>query len=120
LAELTKSGYLSKAQGKTGQGNIRGNRYGISARARAPGWIECERHQVGLMGWLLAEAHEKWNAKHGPKITRRDYLKKKLTGDISVRAGKVVPILAAQPHERKAIGNAFVRRYGVKSKFTKS
>jgi hypothetical protein len=106
------AGYLSKAQGKTDQGNIRGNRYGISARARAPGWIECERHQVGLMGWLLAEAHEKWNAKHGPKIARRDYLKKKLTGDISVRAGKVVQILAAQPHERKAIGNALekVRR----------
>lgn len=106
------AGYLSKAQGKTDQGNIRGNRYGISASARAPGWIECERHQVGLMGWLLAEAHEKWNAKHGPKIARRDYLKKKLTGDISVRAGKVVQILAAQPHERKAIGNALekVRR----------
>ena len=64
------------------------------------------------MGWLLAEAHEKSNAKHGPKIARRDYLKKKLTGDISVRAGKVVQILAAQPHERKAIGNALkkVRR----------
>jgi hypothetical protein len=64
------------------------------------------------MGWLLAEAHEKWNAKHGHKIARRDYLKKKLTGDISVRAGKVVQILAAQPHERKAIGNALekVRR----------
>ncbi|SHK68537.1 hypothetical protein SAMN05216369_2828 [Marinobacter antarcticus] len=106
------AGYLSKAQGKTDQGDIRGNRYGISARARAPGWIECERHQVGLMGWLLAEAHEKWNTKHGPKIARRDYLKKKLTGDISVRAGKVVQILAAQPHERKAIGNALekVRR----------
>lgn len=39
------------------------------------------------MGWLLAEAYEKWNAKHGPKIACRDYLKKKLTGDISVRAG---------------------------------
>lgn len=100
------AGCLSKAQGKTDQGNIRGNRYGINARARAAGWIECERHQIGLMGWLLAEAHEKWNAKHGPKIARRDYLKKMLTGDISVMAGKVVRILAAQPNEHKAIGNA--------------
>jgi len=64
------------------------------------------------MGWLLAEAHEKWNAEHGSKIARRDYLKKKLTGDISVMAGKVVQILAAQTNERKAIGNALekVRR----------
>lgn len=60
------AGYLCKAQGKQDQGEIRGNRYGISKRARAPGWMECERHQVGLMGWLLAEAHEKWQAKHGP------------------------------------------------------
>ncbi|MDX1801575.1 MAG: hypothetical protein R3303_11640, partial [Marinobacter sp.] len=69
------AGYLSKAQGKTDQGKIRGNRYGISSRARAPGWIECERHQVGMMGWLLAEAHELWNNKHGDKIQRREKLK---------------------------------------------
>lgn len=72
------AGYLSKAQGKTDQGKIRGNRYGISSRARAPGWIECERHQVGMMGWLLAEAHELWNNKHGEKIQRREKLKGQL------------------------------------------
>ena len=72
------AGYLSKAQGKTDQGEIRGNRYGISKRARAPGWIECERHRVGMMGWLLAEASEKWQEKHGQKIQRREKLKYKL------------------------------------------
>ena len=72
------AGYLSKSQGKTDQGEIRGNRYGISSRARAPGWIECERHQVGMMGWLLAEAHEAWNRKHGPKIQQREQLKRQL------------------------------------------
>ena len=72
------AGYLSKAQGKTDQGEIRGNRYGISKRARAPGWIECERHQVGMMGWLMAEAHELWNNRHGEKIQRRDHLKRNL------------------------------------------
>lgn len=72
------AGYLSKAQGKGDQGEIRGNRYGISTHARAPGWIECERHQVGMMGWLLAEAHELWNNKHGEKIQRREKLKRKL------------------------------------------
>ena len=72
------AGYLSKSQGKTDQGEIRGNRYGISSRARAPGWIECERHQVGMMGWLLAEAHEAWSRKHGPKLQERERLKRQL------------------------------------------
>jgi hypothetical protein len=72
------AGYLSKAQGKTDQGDIRGNRHGISARARAPGWIETERHQVGMMGWLIAEAHELWSEKHGEKIQRREKLKRQL------------------------------------------
>ena len=72
------AGYLSKAQGKTDQGDIRGNRYAISKRARAPGWIECERHQIGMMGWLLAELHEAWNKKHGPKIAEREKLKRQL------------------------------------------
>ena len=71
------AGYLTKAQhgDENYQGKIRGNRYGISARARAPGWIESERHQVGMMGWLLAEAHDLWKNKHGEKIQRRERLK---------------------------------------------
>lgn len=70
------AGYLTKGQGpENWQGEIRGNRYGISSRARAPGWIECERHQVGMMGWLLAEAHELWSEKHGEKVQRRKKLK---------------------------------------------
>ena len=72
------AGYLSKAQGKSDQGEIRGNRYGISKRARAPAWIEEERYQVGLMGWLMAELHEEWNRKHGPKIAEREKLKAQL------------------------------------------
>ncbi len=72
------AGYLTKGQGKADQGEIRGNRYGISKRARAPGWIECERHQVGMIGWLLAEAHEIWNNRHGEKIQRREKLKREL------------------------------------------
>lgn len=75
------AGYLCKGQGKDpkkDQGQIRGNRYGIATRARAPGWIEQERYQAGVMGWLLAEAHERWNEKHGEKIERRDRLKYQL------------------------------------------
>ncbi|WP_342632502.1 hypothetical protein [Marinobacter alkaliphilus] len=72
------AGYLTKGQGKADQGEIRGNRYGISKRARAPGWIESERYQVGLMGWLMAEAHELWNNRHGEKIQRREQLKREL------------------------------------------
>lgn len=88
------AGYLCKAQGKNDQGSIRGNRYGISRRARAPGWIECERHQVGMMGWLLAEAHEAWQRKHGEKIQRRERLKSQLekatTGAARQKIGKIL------------------------------
>ena len=88
------AGYLCKAQGKSDQGSIRGNRYGISRRARAPGWMECERHQVGMMGWLLAEAHEKWQNKHGEKIQRRERLKSQLekatTGAARQKIGKIL------------------------------
>jgi len=59
------------------------------------------------MGWLLAEAREKWRTKHGPKIARREFLKKKLNGgEITIKAGKIVEILAAQGGERQAIGKA--------------
>lgn len=85
------AGYLCKAQGKNDQGEIRGNRYGISKRARAPGWIENERYQVGMMGWLMAEAHELWNNHHGEKIQRREHLKYQLEA-------------ANDPGERRKIG----------------
>ena len=85
------AGYLSKAQGKNDQGEIRGNRYAISSRARAPAWIETERYQVGMMGWLLAEASEIWNNKHGPKIQEREKLKRNLEA-------------ASDPGTRKKIG----------------
>ncbi|MFL1484906.1 hypothetical protein [Marinobacter sp. LN3S78] len=88
------AGYLCKAQGKGDQGSIRGNRYGISKRARAPGWIECERHQVGMMGWLLAEANEAWQRKHGEKIQRRERLKSQLeqatTGAARQKIGRIL------------------------------
>lgn len=72
------AGYLCKGQGKADQGQIRGNRYGISTRARAPGWMECEKHRLGCMGWLMAEAAELWQQKHGEKIQRRETLKRRL------------------------------------------
>jgi len=94
------AGYLSKAQGKTDQGDIRGNRYGISARARAPGWIETERYQVGMMGWLIAEAHELWSEKHGEKIQRRENLKWQLeaANDPGQRQkiGKILEVIRKQ------------------------
>lgn len=96
------AGYLCKAQGKdqNDQGEIRGNRYAISKRARAPGWTECERHQIGIMGWLLAEYHEAWQAKHGDKIRQREKLKLDLdaTSDPGHRQkiGKILEAVRAQ------------------------
>jgi len=90
------AGYVSKGQGQNDQGEIRGNRYGISARARAPGWIESERHQVGMMGWLLAEANEIWNKKHGEKIQRRERLKSDLDAAITKPKRKKIGELLEQ------------------------
>ena len=92
------AGYLCKAQGKgdNDQGEIRGNRYAISSRARAPAWIETERYQVGMMGWLLAEASEIWSQKHGPKIQEREKLKRNLEATRDPGARKKIGRLLEQ------------------------
>ncbi|MCM0151535.1 hypothetical protein [Photobacterium galatheae] len=59
------AGYLVKAvgyaaKGRDGnQGLIRGNRYGISACARAPGWHELASFQADNMAAIIAELEEK-------------------------------------------------------------
>ncbi len=60
------AGYLSKAAGNEDQGEIRGNRYGISRPARAPGWHEVTSWAWGVMGDLIAEARERMREKTAP------------------------------------------------------
>jgi hypothetical protein len=75
------AGYLTKGteEGENGgQGIVRGNRYGISQDARAPGWDIVGIYENGLMGSLVRDVYDHFMFEHGSKIQRRDYLKKRL------------------------------------------
>ena len=73
------AGYMTKAQGATDQGEIRGNRYGISADARAPEWALVGRYELGIMGHLIADVYDFFGFKYGPKFKAR----RKLNGALN-------------------------------------
>ncbi len=68
------AGYLTKAEGRSDQGRIRGNRYGISKCARAPGWACVERSELGIMGHLIADVYDYWSHLYGDKFAERKKL----------------------------------------------
>lgn len=69
------AGYLCKAQGKSNQGTVSGNRYNISKSARAPDWVCIGRYELGRMGFLLSEASENFEDKFGHFKNQRDRLR---------------------------------------------
>ena len=69
------AGYLCKAQGKSDQGTVHGNRYNISKSARAPDWVSIGRYELGRMGFLLSEASEHFEDKFGHFKKQRDQLR---------------------------------------------
>lgn len=75
---MKAAGYLCKAQGKNDQGEIRGNRYGISAAARAPDWATLSESQLHIMGRLIADVHDHVTTKFGDLYNRRRALNDKL------------------------------------------
>jgi len=75
---MKAAGYLCKAQGKSDQGTIRGNRYGISAAARAPEWATLGEKQLHIMGRLIADVHDHLTHKYGELYHRRRALKENL------------------------------------------
>ena len=75
---MKAAGYLCKAQGKNDQGTIRGNRYGISAAARAPAWATLGEKQLHIMGRLIADVHDHLTVKYGELYNRRRALKTKM------------------------------------------
>ena len=84
-------GYLCKAQGKSDQGEVRGNRYGISASARAPGWELMTKTQIDCMGQLIADVFDHLTVKHGPDYQDRKRLnriKQKQTEDAKAYKAK--------------------------------
>jgi len=75
---MKAAGYLCKAQGKSDQGSIRGNRYGISAGARAPEWETIEEKQLHIMGALIADVADHLTHKYGELYNKRKALKSSL------------------------------------------
>ena len=71
------AGYMTKGQDGD-QGEVRGNRYGISKPARATGWECVGIYDAGIMGTLINDVHEFFQLEYGPKIARREFLKRKL------------------------------------------
>lgn len=71
------AGYMTKAT-DSDQGEVRGNRYGISKAARAPDWEIVGVHDAGIMGSLIADVHDYFQWEYGGHIRRREFLKKKL------------------------------------------
>jgi len=69
-------GYICKAQGKADQGKVRGNRYGISQSARAPGWELMSKMQLGCMSQLIADIYDHLSFIHGPDYAARKRLNK--------------------------------------------
>ena len=79
-------GYLCKAQGKSDQGEVRGNRYGISESARAPGWEVLTKMQMDCMGQLISDVYDHLTFKHGQDYKDRKKLNWEL--DEARRAAK--------------------------------
>lgn len=82
------AGYLSKAAGDDTQGVVTGNRYGISACARAPGWETYAIQQLHCMSQLIVDVYDHLSVKYGEKYRKR----KKLNSALS-----------AIPKEKKAL-----------------
>ncbi len=72
---MKAAGYLCKSRGQSDQGEVRGNRYGMSAEARAPGWVTIEESQLHIMGALIADLHQHITEKYGELYKERARLK---------------------------------------------
>jgi len=77
------AGYMTKGaedeNGESNQGIVRGNRYGISAEARAPEWEIVGIYENGLMGTLIRDVYDHFTFAHGSKIQIRNRLKEMLS-----------------------------------------
>ncbi len=73
------AGYLSKAQDSDDQGQVTGNRYGISQVARAPGWITYAKTQLDIASQLIVDVYDNLTQKYGEKFRERKKLNTALT-----------------------------------------
>lgn len=71
------AGYMTKGSASD-QGEVRGNRYGMSKTARAPEWEVYGIYENGIMGSLVSDVYDHFMCEHGTKIQKRNFLKEKL------------------------------------------
>lgn len=71
---MKAAGYLCKSQGKSDQGEIRGNRYNMSEAARAPDWETISETQLHIMGKLIADVNQHMTEKYGQQYQKRKSL----------------------------------------------
>lgn len=96
---LKAGAYLAKAAGchsssphERSQGIVKGNRYGISQVARAPGWHTVSRSEMGVMGKLITEIYDRQLDKNQSLYREKHLLKKQLKScskNISYIRGKL-------------------------------
>ena len=72
------AGYLTKGANEN-QGQVKGNRYGISASARAPGWHVVSEHDLGRLGAMIADVYDHMTRRYGEKFQQRKKLKSALS-----------------------------------------
>lgn len=82
------AGYLSKGQGASDQGLIRGNRYGMASVSRAPGWQQVGVWSWGVLGHIIEQARLAWLAIVSPMRVERGEL------ELSLSSGAVVGLWA--------------------------
>lgn len=100
------AGYLTKANGESDQGPVRGNRYGISAQARAPGWVPVLVWSWGVLGHVIEDAREKWKAHTAPMRKAREKLSeelKQIPKDKKERRGRVAALLQCAREKLKSV-----------------
>jgi len=73
------AGYLSKAQSNDTQGEVTGNRYGISAIARAPGWAIYAKAQMHIVSQLIVDVYDHLTTKFGEQFRERKKLNNALS-----------------------------------------
>jgi len=73
------AGYMSKAQDNDTQGEVKGNRYGISAIARAPGWALYAKAQLHIVSQLIVDVYDHLTQKYGEKYRERKKLNSALS-----------------------------------------
>jgi hypothetical protein len=73
------AGYMTKGS-ESDQGEVRGNRYGMSKTARAPAWEVYGIYENGVMGSLVTDVYDHFMCEHGTKLQKRNFLKEKLEG----------------------------------------